>query len=80
LILNHLFRVFNQCFFLDADGNATYNGPLLDQVIQKSSLGKPLEQRRQAEDFRPGHDQNGADRHLSFRTNRPRMVQDAGQT
>jgi hypothetical protein len=29
-----------------ADGNATYNGPLLDRIIQKSSLGKPLEQRR----------------------------------
>jgi len=35
-----------RCFSLDADGNATYNGPLLDLVIQKSSLGKPLEQRR----------------------------------
>jgi hypothetical protein len=34
------------CFSLGADGNATYNGPLLDQIIQKSSLGKPLEQRR----------------------------------
>src|SRR5258708_31500576 len=32
-----------RCFSLDADGNATYNGPLLDQFIQKSSLGKPLE-------------------------------------
>src|SRR5258708_259284 len=35
-----------RCFSLDADGNATYNGALLDQVIQRSSLGKPLEQRR----------------------------------
>jgi hypothetical protein len=25
-----------RCFSLDADGNATYNGPLLDQVIQRS--------------------------------------------
>jgi hypothetical protein len=33
-------------FTLGADGNATYNGPLLDRIIQKSSLGKPLEQRR----------------------------------
>ena len=28
---------------LGADGNATYNGPLLDRIIQKSSLGKPLD-------------------------------------
>ena len=35
-----------RCFSLDADGNATYNGPLLDQVIRRSSLGKSLEQRR----------------------------------
>ena len=35
-----------RCFSLGVDGNATYNGPLLDQIIQKSSLGKPLEQRR----------------------------------
>jgi hypothetical protein len=33
-------------FFLDAEGIATYGGPLLSEVIiQKSSLGKPLHEK-----------------------------------
>jgi hypothetical protein len=35
-------------FSLDAEGVATYGGPLLAEVIQKSSLGRPLEERELA--------------------------------